>query len=202
MEHFSHLVQGLINKQFNSPMIYSKSNFEKGDYVKALIHSLIKVNDEKLSKPLDIMITQHNQTIYCASFDFNICQNYLNYRNFLSNEFMSIKDLHTVLKESNLKFSPQDMLEKIVCYPGSLTDLSNQTYTMKFNSLRLENIEYYMERHYSRMKEKLPDFKLNFICHSLEHQYIADYYLAQNRFDELEKIIPNKHVEHKHKKKL
>lgn len=188
MEIFSHFVKTLINKNYLTPNIYTQKNFDEGDYVKVLLHGLIKIEDLKLPKPVDIMIAQRNIQTYCDSFDFNICKNYLIYRN--DNQVHNANsDLVTDIE--NKGYCSQLILDHMRCFPNALKDIENKTYTMKLNELRLSDIDYYMTRHYPRMKEKLPDYELNFSCQP-ETQHIANAYIAEHRYEKLQNKIPHK----------
>lgn len=195
---FSHLVQRMIDKNYKTSQIYTQKNFKDGDYVKMLLHSLIKVSDNKLNKPLDIMLSQRSPQVYCDSFDFNICKNYITYRRF-KHEFMKEDDLATQVEKQG--YSPQLMLEHMMCFPIALEDLVNRKYTMKLNTLRLSDINYYMTRHYPRIKEKLPEYELNFDCAPNE-QHIANAYLAAHRHEKLQEKIPHKNGAAIQKKKI
>lgn len=191
MEIFSNCVSQLISQQYTS-RIYNNKSFNKTKYVNMLLHRLIKIKDTNLPKPMDIMIAKNNIQTYCSAFDFEICKNYIIYRNFEQKPtYKKFNDIFTEITQNPTISIASLLLEHMICFPSAVLDFTNKKLTMKLNSVRLKDVDYYMNKHYPRLKEKLPDYNLDFLT-SEENMHIAQYYKSREAYNKLQQHIPEK----------
>lgn len=121
------------------------------DYRNEQIQSIFKIEDSNFSKPIDLIINKTNTNYFCSAFDFNLCKTYINYEP-LSNVELTKEQV------------ANHMLKNLFIFPEAVHDLHNHTLTMDLTkqSFKLDHIEYFMERHFPRLEEKLPNFRLSF----------------------------------------
>jgi hypothetical protein len=189
MEDVSHLVSHILSQTFSINKQYHARDFEQKDYSHKFLFSLLKLNHSSSAKPIDLMISLTPVSEYAKSFDFDICKGYIHYRRKLKEDIYmgdmlvfeadNPIDLATLIKVKNLK--PEDLLDHMYMPPCMLQDLGNKTLTMLVSSFEEENIHFYMENHYPRLKAKLPDYKLNFRSYNDKNQELAACYIFNER---------------------
>ncbi len=112
-------------------------------YLNKKIASIFKIID-KNGFENDLIVSDISAQNFIASFDFEICKCYIE------------------LETKNKSISYNEFLNNIVCLPSMLRDLDEKTLTIKVKNFNMEEIEYFMNKHYLKLKEKFPDYKLNY----------------------------------------
>lgn len=191
------LVNQFIYQSFNVNNEKSTMDFKAKAYQHKFLLSLLKLEHEELNKPIDLMVALTPVQQYCISFDFDICKNYIYYRKSPEPEiqeshkdFMEIvkllqgpknEDTDLATQVSLRSVKPEELLDHLYLSPAALQDLDNKTLTMLVSSFEEENIHFYMEHHYPRLKEKLPHFQLNFRSYNDKNQEVAACYIFNER---------------------
>jgi hypothetical protein len=144
----SKLVNKVIEQEYKTNLFLSDS-CAVGDYQNDHIVGIIKISDQKLSKPIDLIISKDSTSIFCTTFSFDICKGFIEYT----------PELKIKLKEHN---GFLNLIDNIILSKHMINDIVNKKYTMNIQHVEISHIHYYMNKHYLKMKEKYPDFKLNY----------------------------------------
>jgi hypothetical protein len=189
MEDLSHLVTYILSQTFSLNQQFHAKDFEKKEYCHKFLFSLLKLNHEKSTKPIDLMIALSPIEQYSKSFDFDICKGYIHYRrklqediymgDFLIFEGNNPPDFAMLMKNKTLQST--DLLDHLYMPPCMLQDLDQKNLTMLVSSFEEENVHFYMEHHYPRLKAKLPDYKLNFRSYNDKNKEVAACYIFNER---------------------
>lgn len=147
---------GAVLKQSNSQKIKEihYANHEVGTYQNNSIYGLIKLENVISKKPIDLIITNRLIDGFVNTFSFDLCKTYYKYNN---------------------KHTFEDMVNNIIIQHSMLKDLENKTLTMNINHLSEENIRYYMNKHYKKMKEKYPEYTLDYRCRYDQYDKMSEY---------------------------
>lgn len=130
------------------------ANHEVATYQNNSIYGLLKIENISNKKPLDLIITNRFVDGFVDTFSFDLCKVYYEY---------------------NPKHAFKDMVDHIIIKHSMLNDLENKKLTMNLNHLSEENILYYMNKHYKKMKEKYPEYELSYRCRYEEDNPLSEY---------------------------
>lgn len=164
-----------IEKSFDN-YLHNKNEAEKTYHNKSLF-SLSKITHTSCNRPIDLILSLNNVKSYIQSFDFDLCKNYIFYRQ--SANYKEYNDLATEALRSNI--TSLELLDHLYLTPPALKDLDNKTFTMLVSSFDEEDIHWFMEHHYPRLKEKLPHFELNFRAYTENNEEMANFYLMNEK---------------------
>lgn len=112
------------------------------NYQNAHIIGIIKQNFDKNLLPADIIFSSFDIENYVNTFDFDLCKGYIS-------------------SENLYELSTSKILKSIILSPHMIRDIENKQMTMNLANLKFENVEYYLNKHFLKMKEKFPDYELN-----------------------------------------
>lgn len=111
-----------------------------------LINGIIKIKDAQFNYPIDIILTNLETKDFVEKFDFGICQCHLPFN---LDDYM-YKDMKDYIKKMNLT-------------KDFLMDGLNKTITLKLNNNpSIEDLQFSMNNHYQRIKEKYSEYSLEF----------------------------------------
>lgn len=179
------LVCEVIKDHINITKVYHKNeNLNQSAYTNQAIEAVIKINDNHLPKPVDLIIAKGDTGDFAAAFDFDICKMFINFQ-------YGLKPESNLLQGDEI-FDVKKLLAHLFIAPRAVSDLQNKTITMKLPVFGEDDIHHFMARHYPRLHQKLPEYRLNFITDE-DKKPIADYYLLQEKLrHKSDKIKPNK----------
>lgn len=146
----THLVKAILKANYTTVnQLGSKADIKS--YRNDQINAIFQIEDSNFLKPIDLIMNKCNTNYFCSTFDFNVCKTYINYKPNI-NENMT--------KEA----VAEHMLQNLFIFPEAAKDLHHQTLTMDLihQTFNLDNIIYFMERHFPRLEEKLPHYRLSF----------------------------------------
>ena len=155
----------------NNSELFLNNKGEVDNYQNQHINGIIKmlkVNE----KPIDLIFTNHTSATFVTTFSFDICRGFINYSDNL------------ILYEEG---SELELLDNIIITRHMLKDIETQQLTTNLNGLSCENLEYFLNKHYIKMKEKFPEYKLNYRVNRDAFSEEKE----QNRIDRLVAIILN-----------
>jgi predicted nucleotidyltransferase len=149
---------------FDKVMLASKNNYKlfnlaniqevKDKHVNYLIinkaiHSLYKIKNIN-NKDMDIIISKYNEDgfQYIRSFDFELCKGSVDL-SFIGN---SSQD------EVMNKF-----IDNMYLMPGMLRDIHNKTLSIQAARFEFEHLQYFLNKHYPKLKAKYPEYQINTI---------------------------------------
>lgn len=142
VDSFPKIVELLIKKEFNLiNKINERSSIVAEHYIYKSIKDVYKVTHKEIDKPIDIIISDEDCYNFLNYFDFNLCKMCIPYKG-----------------ERNLK----DFLANFYINPSSLYDLKDKKLTVNIDKFSDEEVNYFLNKHYLRLKEKLPDYQLSF----------------------------------------
>lgn len=130
----------VIDKSEENTSGYKDINGDK------LINGIIKIKDAQFNYPIDIILTNLETKDFVEKFDFGICQCHLPFN---LDDYM-FKDMKYYLKK--MQFTKEFLMDGL-----------NQTITLKLNNNpTIEDLQFSMENHYQRIKEKYSEYTLEF----------------------------------------
>jgi hypothetical protein len=147
---FVDLVAKLLSDNHNHNYeVYRKDNDLVKDYLSNMIAGIIKLKPEgKNTANTDLIISTVRPADFVSSFDFDICKAYM----IFSQEYQSCFDL----------------LDSLVIHPACIHDVEDKTLSINCRNFTPEHVEYFLSKHYLKMKEKFPDHALNFYMGALK----------------------------------
>jgi hypothetical protein len=164
----------------------------KSQYKNAFLRGVIKIEDEALHFPLDILLANSTVSQYVHSFDFEICKIWLD-----CSQGNMLDDLIMYCHDEKLARIYQNIQ---VC-PSFIEDSKNKTLTLDPTSFDLNSAEVSLMKHYPRLKAKFSDYELKIIHYDHfnrvseeAHRYIKAFFLHEKlngqlpQWDESEEI--------------
>jgi hypothetical protein len=188
------LIQLLSNSYNKAVLKYDSTIKEKRpSYMNSSMFGLININDKNLSKPIDLIISSTEAQFLCYNMDFNLCKIGLNYRNSTNVDafYEWNKDMTNYLKRNGLEsrnlcdvdvfneYAIESVLKRVYLLPASVYDLYNKTCTLDFHKFTTEHLTHYMDNHYPRIQEKLPEYQLVFRNEHENPDFIKEYNIKQ-----------------------
>jgi hypothetical protein len=131
--------------------IYRKDNDLVKDYLSNLIAGIIKLNaqpHEKNTVKTDLIISSVRPADFVLSFDFDICKAYMNF--------------------SDDSQSCFELLDNLILHPSCIYDAEDKTLSINCRNFTPEHVEYFLSKHYLKMKEKFPGYQLKFYAGTIE----------------------------------
>lgn len=122
--------------------LYVNHDNTTADYQNKHIMGIIKT--QMNTRPVDIIFTQENVLNYANTFSFDICNGFLIYDQILSDA------------------SEQECINHIVLSKHMVHDIEKKTLTTNISNINMEHLEYYLSKHYLKMKEKFPEYSLEY----------------------------------------
>lgn len=119
--------------------------------------------------PWDIVFTNEPAYSFISTYSFDICHGFIRYED--------LKD-----------FTVKEMLDNIFLSPHMINDLKAKTLTANISNITLENLEYYLNKHYVKMKKKFPEYSLN-------SRFIQTVKLKEGQMQLMQEIIAMKQKE-------
>lgn len=181
-QHFYDLVQFCLQGHLEVEKSFEpKLNVEeieghdhyRGVMTERRLSGVIKLDDNKLHYPGDILITNLSVSTFVNKFDFNLCKAYL----------------YVVDKDRPIE-RPQcaaDYLYHLNVTPSFVQDFMDKTLTLDMHMREnIKSIEVSMGDHYERIQVKYPEYKLNLNAGNVE-----EYQIWKNHF-ELNQALPQK----------
>lgn len=169
----------------NLPKDMKTNNVFRSNYHNIFLRGVIKIEDEKLHYPADILICNSSAENYVSTFDFNICK-------------IMLPISHDDFKKMELVFD-WDYLEKIknqvIVNKEFWIDLIYKRLTLNPIGFDLNALERSLVDHLPRLKNKYEDFKLHLVDYNQNENldYNVQYYLEKmNEFIDLNEKLPTK----------
>ena len=157
----------------------------RSNYHNIFLRGVIKLEDDNLRYPADILICNSTAQDYVNTFDFNICKVMLS---ITSQQF----------KDMTIKFN-WDTLEKIknqiIPFNEFWIDIAYKKLTLNPIGFDMNALERAIVEHLPRIQKKYPDHKLNLIKynnHSAINNDVKTYLEKMNEFILLNEKLPTK----------
>ena len=151
----------LLDKTETVTSYYSNKNSQKNivsvnPYLNEQMYGNIKMLSSCLKYPVDLVICKHPAFFFSASFDFAICKVVCNYSD---NQFED--DQIEIIKCFNPEVPVwQNVYDNIIASPTFLKDLNDNTVSINIRNFTKEHIDYFMDKHFLKLKQKYPDRQL------------------------------------------
>lgn len=141
------------------------------------LSGILKIEDNKLNYPLDILLINQSVKNYVKEIDFNICKASILLK---SGTYPSIS-------------TKEGYLNAFRCEVGFLDDYLDKTITLDMKDKNIEQLSFYMSNHYDRIKSKYPDHQIKMIPYTEEHKtFKFQWELSQNLEQSNKKTKPLK----------
>lgn len=214
-----HMLSQLICKEFSieysfSPRALSdqalealKQNIDKSGYENTLLRGVIKLLDDKLHYPVDILVSLESVASYTDRFDFNLCKIFLYF-----NEKNTLKSVKEDMSDSEvLKY-----IHRTYMTESFLTDLVYKKISLNPIQMDMDAVAFSLTDHYPRLQNKFPEYSLHIYrdaasnpCRINKKEYanldvtqvkmidglspnVADYVTRFVFYNQLNNQIPNK----------
>ena len=101
------------------------------------------------NKKIDLIVSDFVGAEFIQTFDFEICKGVL--------------DFDSLFKKTELNHEQQIELcaNEVFLTVGMLRDLGRKTLSICCDSFTVENIHYFMNKHFLKLRGKFPDYELN-----------------------------------------
>jgi hypothetical protein len=137
-------------KLFNLANIQEvKDKHENYLIINEAIHSLYKIKNIN-KKDMDIIVSKynHNGSQYTRTFDFEICKGAV--------------DLNFINDTSENEIVDM-FIDNMCLLPGMLRDIHNKTLSIQAARFELAHVQYFLNKHYPKLKAKYPEYQINTI---------------------------------------
>ena len=129
----------MLTKNLSNYNFFGSNNVSE-KYLNFHITSINQFNGVN-NKKVDLIVSDYSRLGYVTTFDFEICKIYAD-----------LKNVKTV----------KDLIDKIVPTGSMLRDLNDKTFSLNAIKFNEEHMDYFFNKHLLKLKEKYPDFKLNY----------------------------------------
>lgn len=201
-QFYFHILEQLIAHTFTVEKKYPKlaKNDHGNPYINLSVNGIIKVKDNKLNYPMDLMLMESDLDTYVFNFDFEICKIWMHFDTNsikflkeaeLDNEYNSYQLLND-LSDENIKH----MMSKVKTGYEFLECINEKKLELHAVGRSVKQLEKILMDHYPRLKEKYPQYTLKIADYSKEKNEDVKTYLDKFKdYDELQSAIPD--VSHK-----
>lgn len=161
----TYLISTIATQSYQLENTFYSKDGKTEEYINRTILGICKINDSNLSKPIDLIISTENAEHYPHFFDFSLCK------------------MAMVYKNSRVKCDKDDLINHIFIMKHSLYDIYQKTLTLRVDKFQKEHIEYFLNKHFLRLKEKLPNYEPIFYGHHQEKVEFARSIAEKNLFE-------------------
>lgn len=222
---YYYIVSSLLSRKINIKAFYpprhieqatvensDMQTFDTATYSSLYLQSVLKLQDNNLHYPVDILLSNVDVCVYNGMFDFNICKVYFNYHD------LDINYKQKINKEMNLN-DVKNSTEKISYNHDFIQDVIYQRMTFTFSSFLLSQVESSLNKHYPKLEKKYHNYQFYLEksafnnCKSSEEYNkknlsllgltkedlsprlkddVKDFVVATVKFNALDKKVPNK----------
>lgn len=151
---FTDIIAKLVQEHYESEKFYSHES-KAGAYLNKVILGLCKIKDKLLDKPIDLIISNIEVEEYINFFDFSICK------------------MMMLCKSSEVEVKQDDLIDYIFMTRSALHDIKHKKITLKVDNFSIEHIDYFLKKHFLRVKEKLPNYTFNLLGYDEEKKNFA-----------------------------
>lgn len=109
------------------------------------IFQLNGINDKKI----DLILSEYEGFIFMTTFDFEICKACIDLSDFIKKDIEKNKFIDLCLNNLRLPIS-------------MLKDLENKTLSIAADNFNVEHIDYFMNKHFLKLKDKFEDYEFNY----------------------------------------
>jgi BarA-like signal transduction histidine kinase len=142
---------------------YSKNN-QVADYLNKVIAGICKINPLE-AKPIDLILSRSPAHEFIHFYDFNLCQ-------------MSL-----IYKKGTFQCHKDNLINHIFMTKNAAYDVTQKKITLKADKFNQEHIEYFLNKHFLRLREKLPEFEPIVYGKNIEKVNIAQAMLEKICFE-------------------
>lgn len=147
------LVERQIKNNLNITNIFRNKDVEN-KYLNKNIEAIFQV-DGLNNKKIDLILSQHSGRIFAMSFDFEICKGEI------SLDFMT--------RPEPFQGEPiKELLNNVWLMPSMLKDIDEKTLTISAKNFDIDHINYFMNKHFLKLKDKFPTYSFNYFFNGLE----------------------------------
>lgn len=140
------------------------------------IESMFKVTGFE-DRKIDIIISKYDGFHYIRTFDFEICKGAI--------DLGFIKDNRYYTSEID------EIFKNMWLMPGMLRDLNDKTLSIQAGRFDQEHIEYFLTKHYPKLQEKFPHYKINCIKTDTAHHTSSETWVGRYALQlELQQNLP------------
>lgn len=161
-----------LNKEYST----FRNKDVENKYLNQHIECIFQLNSSS-NKKMDLILSERNGAGFAMTFDFEICK--------------GVIPLDFLLESQQFKGNIiEEMLDEIWLMPSMLKDIADKTLTIRANNFTQDHINYFMGKHFLKLKEKFPHHTLNY-CTSIEKDCtdninLINYYKTKEQHDKLQ----------------
>jgi hypothetical protein len=149
-------------------------------YLNQHIEAIFQINGIN-NKKIDLILSERTGQGFAMTFDFEICKGVIGL-DFLTN--------HQPFDGEPIKA----LVDNVWLMPSMLKDIDEKTFTIRANNFTSEHINYFMGKHFLKLKQKFPTYTLNYCDNSLKPNVetinLIKYYKAKHMHEDLQGEIP------------
>lgn len=173
------LVERQIKTMHKEYTVFTNKDVEN-KYLNQHIEAIFQISSIN-NKKIDLILSERTGQGFAMTFDFEICKGVIGL-DFLTN---------------NQPFEGEPMealIDNVWLMPSMLKDIDEKTLTIRANNFSTEHINYFMGKHFLKLKQKFPTHTLNYCDNSLKPNVetinLIKYYKAKHMHEELQDEIP------------
>ena len=174
------VIRELIKKEFKIDEFYPRNRVEKR-YSNQFIESIFKLSGEV---NLDLIVCRTQNLSVAETFDFELCKTYINYKSIPTPGYQ--KKMAPVVQQMRQELAELERTDAVTRVIGGfrishscLKDMYDKTITLRAHHFSQPEIEYFMNKHYRKLKKKFTNFKFTVRSESLGHTSLPVQQLAQ-----------------------
>jgi hypothetical protein len=157
----------------------------RSDYHNQFLRGVVKISDEKLSYPVDVLLCNTTSADYVSSFDFEICKAFM--------VFDSLSEIESLLlKVTEQNVESNIIVHKIMFSQGFLSDIEHKRLTLNAEFFDMDAVEHALMGHYPRIQEKFIEYCFYFNPEqNLMDKKVRDYIEEFEKFCALHQHLPS-----------
>lgn len=148
----------LISKEMKVEKLQYSKNGLVSTYMNSFIHGNIKISSLELQYPIDLIIAKAPFEEFIHTFDFGLCKIGASYKKVIHKQ-----SAKTQCVFDDTKADWQNIYDNLYVPHTFLIDLQHKTFSLLDGQFEKAHVDYFMQNHYPKMKQKYPDFHLNVI---------------------------------------
>lgn len=158
----------------------------RSDYHNQFLRGVVKINDEKLSYPVDVLLCNTTSADYVSSFDFEICKAFM-----VFDSLSEIESLFLKVEERNATLKTL-LFNKIMVSQGFISDIEQKRLTLSPELFDMDAVEHALMGHYPRIQDKFIDHRFYFNPEqSLMDKKVSDYIAEFEKFCAMHQHLPS-----------
>jgi hypothetical protein len=178
------LVERQVKNNLKISNIFRNKDVEN-KYLNKNIEAIFQV-DGLNNKKIDLIVSQHTGRGFAMSFDFEICKGEIN---------LGFMTRHEPFEGDAVK----ELLNNLWLMPSMLRDIDEKTLSISAGNFDIDHINYFMNKHFLKLKDKFPTHSFNYFFNGLDKQEpmkskLLDYYTLQDQISVQDNVAKIKKI--------